>query len=186
MTIRDGIPCLMFRMANARATGIVEADARVVFARSEDTLEGENVRRFYDLELSRTRNSVFALTWTVIHWITETSPLFGATPASLAASEIEIIVSVVGLDETLSQTVHARHSFIPEEIAWGARFVDVISRLPDGRRQVDLTHFHEVVDDPVDPAAVVDRRRNRRVDGRDATRPRRRLLRAHASRSTCR
>jgi inward rectifier potassium channel len=148
VTIRNGIPCLMFRMANARATGIVEADARVVFARSEDTLEGENVRRFYDLELSRTRNSVFALTWTVIHWITETSPLFGATPASLAASEIEIIVSVVGLDETLSQTVHARHSFIPEEIAWGARFVDVISRLPDGRRQVDLTHFHEVVDDP--------------------------------------
>lgn len=148
VTIRNGIPCLMFRMANARATGIVEADARVVFARSEDTLEGENVRRFYDLELSRTRNSVFALTWTVIHWITETSPLFGATPASLGASEIEIIVSVVGLDETLSQTVHARHSFIPEEIAWGARFVDVISRLPDGRRQVDLTHFHEVVDDP--------------------------------------
>jgi inward rectifier potassium channel len=52
----------------------------------------------------------------------------------------------VGLDESLSQTVHARHSYIPEEIAWGARFVDVISRLPDGRRQVDLTHFHEVVE----------------------------------------
>jgi inward rectifier potassium channel len=146
VTIRNGIPCLTFRMANARATGIVEADVRVVLARSEDTLEGENVRRFYDLELSRTRNSIFALTWTVIHWITETSPLYGATPASLAASEVEIIVSVVGLDESLSQTVHARHSYIPEEIAWGARFVDVISRLPDGRRQVDLTHFHEVVE----------------------------------------
>ena len=56
----------------------------------------------------------------MIHWITETSPLFGATPASLAASEVEIIVSVVGLDETLSQTVHARHSFIPEEIVVGS------------------------------------------------------------------
>lgn len=147
VTIRDGSPCLMFRMANARSTSIVEADARVVFTRSEDTREGENVRRFYDLELSRTRNSIFALTWTVIHWITESSPLYGATPASLEASEVEIIVSVVGLDESLSQTVHARHSFIPEEIVWGARFVDVISRLPDGRRQVDLTHFHEVVED---------------------------------------
>jgi len=148
VTVRDATPCLLFRMANARATGIVEADARVVFARSEDTLEGENVRRFYDLELSRTRNSVFVLSWTVIHWITETSPLYRATPASLAAGEVEIIVSVVGLDESLSQTVHARHSFIPEEIVWGARFVDVISRLPDGRRKVDLTHFHEVVEDP--------------------------------------
>lgn len=148
VTIRDGMPCLMFRMANSRATGIVEADARVVLARTENTLEGESVRRFHDLELSRTRNSIFALTWTVIHWITETSPLYRATQASLAASEVEIIVSVVGLDESLSQTVHARHSFTSEEIAWGARFVDVISRLPDGRRQVDLTHFHEIVDDP--------------------------------------
>jgi len=148
VTIRDGMPCLMFRLANSRATGIVEADARVVLARTETTLEGESVRRFHDLELSRTRNSVFALTWTVIHWITETSPVYHATPASLAASEVEIIVSVVGLDESLSQTVHARHSFTSEEIVWGARFVDVISRLPDGRRQVDLTHFHEVVDDP--------------------------------------
>jgi inward rectifier potassium channel len=148
VTIRDGMPCLMFRMANSRATGIVEADARVVLARTENTLEGESVRRFYDLELSRTRNSVFALTWTVIHWITETSPLYRATQATLAASEVELIVSVVGLDESLSHTVHARHSFTSEEIAWGARFVDVISRLPDGRRRVDLTHFHEIVDDP--------------------------------------
>src|SRR5262249_19325829 len=138
VTIRDGSPCLMFRMANARATGIVEADARVVLARSESTLEGEKVRRFYDLELSRTRNSIFALTWTVIHWITEASPLYRATPASLEGSEVEIIVSVVGLDESLSQTVHARYSYVADEIAWGARFVDVISRLPDGRRQVDL------------------------------------------------
>ena len=133
-TIRDGVPCLMFRMANARATWIVEAEARVVLARSDTTLEGESIRRIHDLELSRTRNTVFALTWTVIHWITETSPLYRETPASLAASEVEIIVSVVGIDESLSQTVNARHSFIPEEIVWGARFVDVISRLPDGRR----------------------------------------------------
>jgi inward rectifier potassium channel len=148
VTIRDGAPCLMFRMANARATWIVEAEARVLLGRSDTTLEGESTRRFYDLELSRTRNTVFALTWTVIHWITETSPLYRETPASLAASEVEIIVSVVGIDESLSQTVHARHSFIPEEIVWGARFVDVISRLPDGRRRVDLSHFHEIVSDP--------------------------------------
>src|SRR5262249_50124238 len=142
-----------------------------------------------DLELSRMRNSIFALTWTVIHWITETSPLYRATPASLEASEVEIIVSVVGLDESLSQTVHARHSFLPDEIAWGARFVDVISRLPDGRRQVDLTHFHEIVENGGSlppsrgcartggaPPAGVAGGRAPGVAGRYAPRPRRRLL----------
>ena len=145
ITIRDGSPCLMFRMANARATRILEADAHVVLARAETTLEGESVRRFYDLELDRGRTSIFALTWTVIHRLKETSPLYGATPASLAASESEIIVSVLGLDETVSQTVHARYSYLAEDIVWGARLADVMSRLPDGRRHIDLSRLHDIV-----------------------------------------
>jgi len=96
----------------------------------------------------RSQHALFALSWTAIHPITERSPLYGATPASLAAAETEIIVSLTGLDETFSQTVHARHSYVPEEIVWNARFVDILSRLPDGRRVVDYTHFHDVV--PVD------------------------------------
>jgi inward rectifier potassium channel len=82
VTRRDGMPCLLFRMANARATQIVDAQATVLLARSETTLEGEGVRRFYDLELSRQRNPIFALTWTAIHFIDEASPLYGATPRS--------------------------------------------------------------------------------------------------------
>src|ERR1700730_16922744 len=52
---RDGIPSLHFRMANMRANRIVDASARVVFARQEKTLEGEEMRRFYDLKLQRDR-----------------------------------------------------------------------------------------------------------------------------------
>jgi inward rectifier potassium channel len=148
VTIRDGVPCLMVRMANARSTWIIEADARLVLARWETTREGESVRRFYDLELTRTHNSLFALSWTLVHPLAASSPLHGATPASLAEGSVEIVVSVVGLDETVSQAVHARWSWVPEEIRWGARFVDVITRLPDGRQRIDLTHFHDAIDDP--------------------------------------
>jgi inward rectifier potassium channel len=147
ITRRDGMPCLLFRMANARATQIVDAQATVLLARSETTLEGEGVRRFYELELSRQRNPIFSLTWTAIHFINEASPLYGATPESLVSSESEVIVSVVGIDESLSQTVHARYSYLPDEITWGGRFADVISRLPDGRRHVDLSRFHDILDD---------------------------------------
>ena len=38
----DGVPCLMFRMANARGNNIVHAQVQVVLARQETTLEGDS------------------------------------------------------------------------------------------------------------------------------------------------
>jgi len=147
VTPRDGVPSLMFRMANQRGNQIVEARIHVVLALTEATAEGEVIRRLFDLEMARAQNALFALSWTAIHPITAGSPLYRATQASLAAEEAEVIVSLTGLDESFAQTVHARHSYTADEIIWGARFVDILSRLPDGRRMVDYTHFHDVVPD---------------------------------------
>ncbi|TMA35078.1 MAG: hypothetical protein E6J83_17810 [Deltaproteobacteria bacterium] len=77
--------------------------------------------------------------------ITEASPLHGATAASLAAEEARIVVSVVGLDESYAQTVHARHSYAAEDIVWNARFADVVVREPDGEVHIDYARFHDVV-----------------------------------------
>ena len=148
VSTRDGVPALMFRIANQRGNQIVEAHIHVVLARNATTAEGESVRRLHDLDMVRDRHALFALSWTAIHLITADSPLHGATPESLAASESEIIVSLTGLDESFSQTVHARHSYVADEIICGARFVDILSRSPDGRRRIDYAHFHDVV--PVD------------------------------------
>ena len=144
VTPHDGVPSLMFRMANARGNRIVEARVRAVLARDETTAEGETMRRFHDLALVRDRNPLFALTWTAIHPITATSPLFGATPEGLAAMGAEVVASLVGIDETVSQTVHARHTYAAADLAWGARLRDILRRLPDGRRQVDYARFHDV------------------------------------------
>jgi inward rectifier potassium channel len=141
----EGQPVLMFRMANERANQIVEAQLRLVFARTVVTAEGQEVRRFMDLELQRKQTAIFALTWTAIHPLDERSPLREATAESLRAMEAELIVSLTGIDDTFAGTVHARHSYIADEIVWNARFVDILSRLPDGRRRIDYTKFHEVV-----------------------------------------
>ena len=142
---RDGTRSLMLRMANERANQVAEAQVHVALARTETTVEGERVRRFYDLELVRTHSPIFILTWTVIHPITESSPLFGVGPDALRASEGEIIVSVTGIDDTFSQLIHARYSYVADEIVWDARFADIMSLLPDGRRLVDYARFHDVV-----------------------------------------
>jgi inward rectifier potassium channel len=141
----DGVPSLMFRMANARGNNIVEAQVHVVLARNETTIEGEQMRRFHDLDLSRRQSALFTLSWTAIHPITGASPLHGITPAALEAADAEIVVSLLGFDETFSQTVHARHRYVPGDLVWEARFADILFRPADGRRRIDYSRFDEVV-----------------------------------------
>jgi len=145
ISIRDGVPSLMFRMANVRANQIVEAQIHVVFARQENTLEGEEVRRFYDLELTRYRNAIFDHSWTAVHPISLNSPLYGATAASLDTADAEIVVSLTGIDETFSQTIYARYYYEAKDIIWGARLADITSRTPEGEFLLDFTRYDQVV-----------------------------------------
>lgn len=141
---RDGVPSLMFRMANVRSSKIVEAQIHVVFSRDERTREGEYVRRFYDLDLSRYRNGIFAYSWTAIHPIQPGSPFYGAKPEDLARDDANLTVSLTGIDETFSQTVHSRYSYNAEEIIWGARLADIISESPERGFTIDYAKFDEV------------------------------------------
>ena len=142
----EGVPTLMFRVANQRGNQILEAAVTLTLARQTMTLEGHAMRRFHELNLVRARSPLFALSWTVMHPIDETSPLFGATYESMLADQVELIVVLSGTDETFADTIYARHSYMPDEIHWNKRFVDIISIRPDGRRLVDLRKFHAVND----------------------------------------
>ena len=143
----DGVPSLLVRMANERGNQIAEAQAHVVLLRTETTPEGEEVRRMHDLRLRRSGSAFFAFTWLVVHPITEDSPLFGETQESLREKDVDLVASVTGLDESLGQTVHARHAWAPDEILWNHRFADVLRTLPDGRRVIDFRRFHDVEPD---------------------------------------
>jgi inward rectifier potassium channel len=152
ITTFDGVPSLLFRMANERGNQIAEAQAHLVLLRTERTPEGEEVRRVHDLRLRRSQSAFFAFTWLVVHPITPDSPLFGETAATLKEKDLDLVASVTGLDETLSQSVHARYSWSVEQILWSHRFVDVLVTLPDGRRAIDYRKFHEVAPDDPRPA----------------------------------
>ncbi|PSB01080.1 ATP-sensitive inward rectifier potassium channel 10 [Merismopedia glauca CCAP 1448/3] len=140
----NGIPTLMFRTANERHNLIVEAQIGVTLVHNETTNEGHFMRRFYDLELVRKRSPVFALSWTVMHPIDASSPLYNATPESLQAEDAQLVISLTGIDETVSQTIHASHIFTADEILWDVRFVDILSLTENGFRRVDYRRFHDV------------------------------------------
>ena len=151
---RDGVPSLALRVANERGNQVVEAQMRLVLLRTEVTKEGERVRRVQDLKLARPQTAVFALSWTAFHQITPDSPLYGATPESLRASNTELLAAIVGIDESFSQTVHARHNYFDDEILWGARFVDIMTPGSDGKNHIDYSRFHDTQPAPLSTAAT--------------------------------
>jgi inward rectifier potassium channel len=139
----EGKPHLKVRLANQRNNRIVDVSARLYLLCNTITKEGYTMRRFYDLALVRSDLPLLQLTWTLLHPIDEHSPLHGLSSDALEEAEAEIIVSLVGLDETLSQTIQARHSYISEEILHGAFFEDVLTR-HEGRVEVNYNLFHSV------------------------------------------
>ena len=141
----DGVPTLMFRTANQRGNQILDAAITLSVARQQTTREGIVMRRFEELKLVRSRTSLFALSWTIMHRIDETSPLYGVDLACCYDNQIEIIAMLSGVDETLADRVYARHAYASDDILWDRRFVDVLSVHPNGRRIVDLTRFHDTV-----------------------------------------
>jgi inward rectifier potassium channel len=152
----DGVPTLMFRVGNERANQIVEAYVRVALIRTERTREGMVFYRMIDLVLTRERSPALSRSWTALHPITEASPLHGQTPASIAAAEVELVITVVGVDDTSLQPVHARHRYTHEAIVWGARHADVLSEDPDGTLVLDLRKFHHLT--PTEPLPSFDYR----------------------------
>jgi inward rectifier potassium channel len=152
---RDGVPHLVFRLANWRGNMVVEGHLQVLLLMRQTTQEGDIIRMPVELRLVRDRTALFALTWVPMHRIDESSPFFGGEAAlqRLRDQQAEIFLAFTGVDETIGQQIHARYRYKLDDIVWGARFVDVLSVLDDGTRLVDYGDFHDV--ETVDPSRSV-------------------------------
>jgi inward rectifier potassium channel len=146
----DGVPTLMVRLGNERSNRIIEATIRVSMVRTERTVEGMTFYRMYDLTLSRERSPALSRSWTALHPITPSSPIYGHTPEKFKTEEVELFVTVSGVDDTSLQPMHSRHLYTDEAIVWGARHADVLSEA-EGRLVLDLRRFHELT--PTAPTA---------------------------------
>jgi inward rectifier potassium channel len=139
----DGQLALMFRMANERASNIIDAKVNALLVWNEEGENHEPVRRAHDLPLARGGSALFTYAWTAIHPIGRDSPIFGLGETELQLAEAEVIVSLSGYDEALTRVMYARHVYPAEQILWNHRFREIVKALPDGRRRIDYRRFHE-------------------------------------------
>lgn len=115
------IKSLQFRVANKRKNVLIEVEARILFMTVRRG-NGTPIRDYADLELERRSVDFLPLSWTIVHPINETSPLFELTADDLAKKEAEFLILIRAFDDTFSQTVHARFSYRHDEIVWNAKF----------------------------------------------------------------
>jgi inward rectifier potassium channel len=145
VTPHDGRQTLMFRIGNRRGNTIYDAQVRVVAAMLVTTLEGERFYRMYDIPLVRDRQIGLKRGWTVMHVIDERSPLHGLDSEALATRELELQVSLQGVDDISMQTVTVIHEYSDAEIRFGVRFADTLRPLSNGDLLFDQGNFDRTV-----------------------------------------
>jgi len=146
----DGVPTLMVRLGNDRRGNIVDTRFRLTFTRTSQTTEGVTIYRLEKLPLTRSRAPALSRAWTVLHPITEKSPLYGYDADKLAEVDGELRLEVAGTDDTSLQPVHQQHTWFAGSVTWNARLADILSETPEGDMVVDLRKFNDVV--PVTPS----------------------------------
>ncbi|MBU3648529.1 MAG: ATP-sensitive inward rectifier potassium channel 10, partial [Limnohabitans sp.] len=64
---------------------------------------------------------------------------------SIKHADFGLIAIIKGLDETISQTVHANHTYVSTDIKWHHTFKDMFREdATTNQESIDLTRIHDV------------------------------------------
>jgi inward rectifier potassium channel len=139
----QGITSLQFRIVNRRPNNLLNLEARVL---AMTVLLGNGLprRKFDILPLERDSIIFFPLPWTIVHPVTETSPLYGLTAEDFTRLQMEILIMIKGIDETFGQMVHSRYSYRYDEIEWNAKFSPVFDVEESGDMLLELDRISEI------------------------------------------
>jgi inward rectifier potassium channel len=133
---------LMVRLANYRSNQLIEIEAEILLTINMNDENGINSRRFYALELERNKINLLTLSWTIVHPLTETSPLYKLNADDLQKGDAEFMVLIKAFDDTFSQTVHSRTSYKYHEVVFNAKFMPVFYPDENGIITIDLSRIN--------------------------------------------
>ncbi len=119
-----------FRVVNTRSHKIIDLEATVIFTWLE-TVNGKMQRNYRNLNLEREKVFLFPLNWTVVHPITEESPIYQKTLKDIAAMHGEFLVMLKGFDESYNQLVHTNTSYIAKDMETEKKFHPMYTSFED-------------------------------------------------------
>jgi inward rectifier potassium channel len=118
---------LMLRLTPYKNANLTDAEARLTMGLHIEE-NGKMVNKFYTLGLEMEKVSTLTLSWTLVHPITEDSPLYGFTDADFKSLNGEILVFLKVFDDMYSTTVVKRASYTFDEVVYNARFIPMFTR----------------------------------------------------------
>jgi inward rectifier potassium channel len=146
MTTLNKKPCVMFRIGNRRNSILSNIKTKVLYTALNT--DGSNYNRKYFLvELERDNIMFFPLNWTLVHYIDQKSPFYGKSPQQIEEEQGELLILVTGFDETFSQEVQTRYSYVSKDIVWNAKFTKAYWTNEEGDiifNLKDLHHFEKM------------------------------------------
>ena len=129
------INALMLRVVPFKNTNLVDAVANVTLGMMIEE-NGVNVNRFYQLDLEFSTVNALTLSWTIVHPITEKSPLYNFTKSDFENIKGEVLVFIKAFDDIFSNIVVSRTSYLFGEIFYGGKFEPMFERTSSGEKTV--------------------------------------------------
>jgi inward rectifier potassium channel len=135
----------MFRIVNERANQLIDLQVEVVMSILEKQANGREIRKYYGLNLERNKVNFFPTNWTIVHAVTQESPLFGLSKEELLSRDTEFLILIRATEDTFNQTVHSRISYHAREMVFGAKFKSmVLDGETPGIANLDLTKLSDI------------------------------------------
>lgn len=135
---KDSGSGLMVRLANPKNTSVVDLSATMFLSHTE-IQNGENVRRYFPLDLELDKIKMLGSSWTIVHHITGESPFLTLTEEFLNQNNGEIVVILEGYDETYNQQVSSKASYMFNDVVYGAKFDRAFIQTEEGIPVMDFS-----------------------------------------------
>lgn len=133
---KDG-KALMVRLAPFKNVNLSDASAKLTMGLQVEE-NGKKVNKFYTLDLEYSVINLLTLNWTIVHPITEDSPLNDFKPEDFAVKKGEIILFINAFDDMFSTVVARRTSFTFDEVVYGAKFLPMF----ENNSELNTTILH--------------------------------------------
>lgn len=143
----QGGTALMLRLSPFKNTNLTDAEAKMTLGIHVEE-DGKMVNKFYTLDLELEKVNALTLSWTLVHPITENSPLYQMNAEDIKNTLGEIIVFIKVFDDMYSTTVVKRSSYTFDEIVYGAKFLPMFTRSQDNNKtllHIDKLNHHEPI-----------------------------------------
>lgn len=131
---------LMFRFGNFKNNQLLDVNIKVMVSYIEN-----GSRKFSNLNLERESINFFQSAWTIVHPIDENSIFYNITDDLLEEYEIELLFLIKAYDDTSSQYVLFKGSYLYSEFLIDAKFKSILSENDNGYTVVTLSDISSYV-----------------------------------------